>query len=163
MLLTTTTRAIKEHRTHTAALVFLLASSFAEAQQLHVRIFNAKTNKPVADERLNIYLRADQIEPVSMATDPNGIIPVASGKATTLRILTNFYADCRPRGELYTDYPIATLLKTGITTGNLCSAIQLPPKPGELLLFVIPKNYIPTMPNPPATTLRHSDDPPSEH
>ncbi len=81
----------------------------------------------------------------------------------TIRILANMYGDCRPRGELYTDYPIATILKTGITTGNLCSSINLPPKPGELLLFEIPKTYIPNYPNGPNTNFPHSDEPPTAH
>lgn len=135
----------------------------AHAQQLHIRIFNAKTNKPVTDEQLNVALRTDQIGSVAMATDKHGLILVHTGKATTIRILSNMYADCRPRAELYTDYAIATILSTGITTGNLCSRITLPTKPGELLLFEIPKTYIPTYPKPPATTLPHSDESPTAH
>ena len=131
--------------------------------QLRIRIFNAKTNKPITDERLNVALRADQIGSVAMATDKNGLILVRPGAATTIRILANMYGDCRPRAELYTDYPIATILSTGITTTNICSGISLPPKAGELLLFEIPKNYIPTFPAPPASNLPHSDAPPTSY
>ena len=138
-------------------------ASVAQAQQLHIRIFNAKTNKPVIDERLNVAFRADQIGSVAMPTDKNGVILVDTHGAATIRILANMYGDCRPRGELYTDYSIATILKTGITTTNICSSINLPPKPGELLLFEIPKTFIPNYPNGPNTNFPHSDEPPTAH
>ncbi len=139
------------------------SSAPVPVSQLHIRIFNAKTNKPITDERLNVALRADQVGSVPMATDRTGVIPIHPGSATTIRILANVYADCRPRGELYTNYSIATILQTGIATGNLCSNISLPPRPGELLLFEMPKTYIPGYPNGPATAFPHSDEPAISH
>jgi len=139
-------------------------SPVSYAQQSHplkIRIINAKTNKPITNERLNIALRVDQIGSVSMATDKNGIILVDTGQATTIRILSNMNADCRPRGELYTDYSIATVMKSGITTGNLCGG-SATAKPGELVLFEVPKTYIPTYPNPPVTSMPHSDENPHQ-
>jgi hypothetical protein len=128
--------------------------------QLRIRIINAKTSKPVPDERLNVALRADQIGSVAMATDKNGIILVDTGNATTIRILSNMYADCRPRAELYTDYSIDTIRHSGITTGNLCGGHASPARPGELVLFEIPKAYIPSFGSPPASGLPHSDENP---
>ncbi len=127
---------------------------------LRIRILNAQTNRPVADERLNVALAAAQIGSVAMATDKNGVILVKTGQATTIRILSNMYADCRPRSELYSDYPIAMVLANGITTGNLCSSARPAPKPGELLLFEIPRTYIPSAGQPPNTYLPHSDENP---
>lgn len=124
--------------------------SFAQSPPLHIRVINAQTNKPIHDEKLNVALRVDQIGSVAMATDKNGIILVDTGHATTIRILSNMYADCRPRLELYTDYPIADIRKTGITTGNLCSDAHAKANPGELVLYEIPKTFIPTMNDPPA-------------
>jgi hypothetical protein len=150
----------------TAATLLLLISgipSLSHAQpphQLRIRIINAKTSKPVPDERLNVALRADQIGSVAMATDKNGIILVDIGHATTIRILSNMYADCRPRGELYTDYSIDTIRHSGITTDNLCGGHASPAHPGELVLFVVPKTYIPTFGEPPASGLPHSDENP---
>ncbi len=132
-------------------LLLMLLPTLAEAQDVKIRIINAKTGHPVKDEKLNVALRVDQIGSVAMATDKNGIILVDTGKATTIRILSNMYADCRSRGELYTDYSIATILKTGITTGNLCSDAKPTAKPRELILFEIPKTFIPKYPAPPAT------------
>jgi hypothetical protein len=149
MLHTIKTRtAYKRGFTQIATLFILLATMVpaSQAQQLHIRILNAQTNKPVTDEQLNVALRVDQIGSVAMPTDKHGIIAVDTGHATTIRILSNMYADCRPRGELYTDYSIATILKTGITTGNLCSPASPSPKPGELLLYEKPKDYIPAGP-----------------
>jgi hypothetical protein len=128
--------------------------------QLRIRIINAKTSKPVPDERLNVALRADQIGSVAMATDKNGIILVDTGNATTIRILSNMYADCRPRAELYTNYSIDTIHHSGITTGNLCGGTQHHARPGELLLYEIPKTYIPGFGEPPASGLPHSDENP---
>ena len=114
----------------------------------------------VPDERLNVALHADQIGSVAMATDKNGIILVDTGNATTIRILSNMYADCRPRAELYTDYSIDTIRHSGINTGNLCGGHASPARPGELVLFEIPKTYIPGFGQPPASNLPHSDENP---
>jgi hypothetical protein len=138
-------------------------SSVSYAQQSHplrIRIINAKTNQPIPDERLNIALRVDQIGSVAMGTDKNGIILLNYGNATIIRILANMYADCRPRGELYTNYSIDTVVKTGITTGNLCSSASPKAKPGELILFEIPKTFIPVYPAPPNSNPPHSDENP---
>jgi hypothetical protein len=148
-----------------ALVLCLLLPSVASAQSqshpLRIRIINAKTNKPVTDEKLNVALRADQIGSVPMATDKNGVILVDTGQATTIRILANMYADCRPRGELYTDYSIATVMKSGITTGNLCGG-NATAKPGELVLYEVPKTYIPQYPAPPNSNLPHSDENPHQ-
>jgi hypothetical protein len=149
----------------TLALVLALptitdAQSQPQTHTLKIRIINAKTNQPVPDERLNVALKTDQIGSVAMATDKNGIILVDYGHATIIRILANMYGDCRPRGELYTNYAIDTILKTGITAGNLCSSASPAPKPGVLLLYEIPRTYIPGYPAPPASNLPHSDENP---
>jgi hypothetical protein len=132
------------------------------AQPLHIKVINAKTNQPIHDEKLNVALKTDQIGSVAMATDKNGIILVDYDKATIIRILSNMYADCRPRGELYTNYPIDTIVKTGLTTGNLCSDAKPKAHPGELILFEIPKTYIPVYPAPPNSNLPHSDENPHQ-
>ena len=135
-----------------ALAVCMLLPTLCEAQpahQLKIKIINAKTNQPITDEHLNVALRVDQIGSVAMATDKNGIILVDYGHATIIRILANMYGDCRPRGELYTNYSIDTILKTGITAGNLCSSASPAPKPGVLLLYEIPKTFIRNYPNPP--------------
>jgi hypothetical protein len=150
--------------TRAAIFIFWLSMpAIASAQpshQLRIRVINAQTNQPIHDERLNVALRVDQIGSVAMATDKNGIILVDTGHATTIRILANMYADCRPRAELYTDYSIDTIRHTGITTGNLCSSASPAPRPGVLTLYEIPKTYIPGYPNPPVTSMPHSDENP---
>jgi hypothetical protein len=147
-----------------AALLLLLAlaPAFAKTQPKHItiKIINAKTNQPIHDERLNIALKVDQIGSVAMPTDKNGIIEVETGDASIIRILSNMYADCRPRGELYTNYSIAEIRSNGLTTGNLCSNERPKAKPGELILFEIPKTLVPKYPKPPVTYLPHSDEKP---
>lgn len=125
---------------------------------VQIRIINAKTNKPIADEWLNVALKVDQVSSVTMPTDKHGIIEVKTGDATAIRILSNIYADCRSRGELYTNYSIAQIRSNGITTGNLCSSARASAKPGELILYEIPKTDIPKYPKPPITYLPHSDE-----
>jgi hypothetical protein len=93
-----------------------------------------------------------------MATDKNGVILVNYGDATIIRILANMYADCRPRAELYTNYSIDTIRQSGITTGNLCGGVQHKAKPGELILYEVPKAFIPTYPNPPVSSMPHHPD-----
>jgi len=150
--------------TGAAALLLLLAlaPAFAKTQQhsVRIRVINAKTNRPITDEKLNVALKVDQIGSVAMPTDKNGIIVVDTGDATTIRILANMYADCRPRGELYTDYSISTIRSNGLTTCNLCSGASPKVKPGELILFEIPKTYVPKYPKPPVSSLPHSDENP---
>ena len=150
-----------------ALLLLFIASvpSITHAQAappLHIRIINAQTNKPVTNERLNVALKTDQIGSVAMATDKNGVILVNYGSATIIRILANMNADCRPRAELYTNYLIDAIVKTGITTGNLCSSASPKAKPGELILFEIPKTFIPAYPAPPLPPPPHSDENPHQ-
>jgi hypothetical protein len=133
----------------------------AAVPTVKIRVINARTNKPVTDESLNVALRTDQVGSVATPTDRNGIIEVDAGKATIVRIQSNMYADCRPRSEIYTNYPVATIRRDGITTGNLCSGAQPRPVPGELILFEIPKKYVPVYPAPPANSMPHSDEGPS--
>jgi hypothetical protein len=146
------------------ALYLLLPTlSFAQTpHQLRIRIINAKTNQPVPDEKLNVALHMDQVSSDAMGTDKDGVIVVKYGNATTIRILSNMYADCRPRGELYTNYSIATIIKTGITTGNLCSSANPSPKPGDLVLYEIPKTYVPSYPAPPVSPVPPVPVPPQE-
>lgn len=125
-----------------------------------IKILNAKTTHPITDEKLNVALKRGQIGSVAMPTDKHGIIEVKTGDATIIRILSNMYADCRPRAELYTNYSIAEIHANGITTGNLCSDARPKAKPGELILFEIPKTYVPKHPEPPITYLPHSDEKP---
>jgi hypothetical protein len=136
-----------------AFLLLALTPAFAKAQQhsVTIKIINAQTNHPVTDEKLNVALRVNQIGSVAMPTDKDGVINVDTGNATIIRILSNMYGDCRSRGELYTNYSITQIQSTGITTGNLCSDAKPKAKPGELILFEIPKTYIPTYPGPPAS------------
>jgi hypothetical protein len=141
-------------------IAMMPAIAMSQSPPLHIRIINAQTNKPITNERLNVALKTDQIGSVAMATDKNGIILVNYGNATIIRILANMYADCRPRAELYTNYPIDTIVKTGITTGNLCSSASPAPKPGVLVLYEIPKTFIPQFPAPPNSNLPHSDENP---
>ena len=133
------------------------------SHRIRIRIINAQTNKPVTNEKLNVSLHTDQIGFVIMPADKNGTILVDTGDATIIHVLSNFYADCRSRTELYTNYSLTTIWRSGITTGNLCSGVSPPPKPGDLVLFVIPKTYIPTMGQPPASSLPHSDENPNLH
>jgi hypothetical protein len=141
-------------------LASLAANANAQTHQLKIKIINAKTNHPITDERLNVALRTDQIGSVPMATDKDGLILVDIGHATIIRILSNMYGDCRPRSELYTNYSIATIMQTGITTGNQCSSASPKPVPGELILFEVPRSFIPQFPEPPKTGLPHSDENP---
>ena len=143
-----------------ASLVLSSPLALAQSPPLHIRVINAQTNKPITNERLNVALKTDQIGSVAMATDKNGVILVNYGDATIIRILANMYADCRPRAELYTNYSIDTIVKSGLTTGNLCSDAHHKAKPGELILYETPKTFIPTYPNPPVSSMPHPDEKP---
>ena len=55
---------------------------------------------------------------------------------------------------------LATIVQTGITTGNLCSSASPAPRPGVLVLYEIPKTFIPVYPAPPLPPPPHSDENP---
>jgi hypothetical protein len=143
------------------ASLFVIAwpsdTALAQSPIIHIKVINAKTNQPITDERLNVAIRTNQIGSVAMATDKSGIIEVTTGKDGILRVLANMYAECRPRSEIYTNYSVATILKSGITAGNLCSDANPVAKPGQLILFEIPKTYIPSYPAPPLPPPPHSN------
>jgi hypothetical protein len=147
--------------THVAASLVVLAWSSdvvrAQSPVIHIKVINAKTNQPIADERLNVAIRTNQIGSVAMATDKSGIIEVTTGKDGIVRVLANMYAECRQRSEIYTNYSVATILKSGITAGNLCSDASPAAKPGQLILFETPKTYIPSYPAPPLPPPPHSN------
>jgi hypothetical protein len=131
------------------AVAILMTATVSSAEQklpVIIRVISAQTNQPIPDERLNVALSADQIGSVAMPTDKNGLIVVDTGDASTIRILSNMYADCRSRGELYTNYSIADIRRSGITTGNLCSSASRKAKPGELILYETKRTIIPVYP-----------------
>ena len=61
------------------------------AHRVRIRIVNAQTNKPVANERLNVSLHKDQVGFTIMPTDKNGAILVDTGDATEMHVLSNFF------------------------------------------------------------------------
>ena len=147
------------------APTLIIGSDVAKAQPTEARIASQLRPRATGTGRFTLTVPADQLLPDSLyaALPVNNVIDghvyeagkdwritIDYGKATIIRILSNMYADCRPRLELYTNYSIDTIVKNGITTGNLCSDAHLQAKPGELILYEIPKTYIPTMTNPPA-------------
>lgn len=148
------------------ALLFVPSTLYARDPKadntIHIRIINATNNHPVTDEQLNVALRVEQIGSVAMPTDKNGIVVVDPGSATIIRILSNMYGNCRSRGELYTNYSIDQIRHEGITTGNLCSNAHPKAKPGELILFEVPKTWIPSYPKPPLSPIPPVPVPPKE-
>lgn len=158
-------RLLRHKPSHLGIILALAAFASAQTTQttprISIRVINAQTNKPVTDERLNVSLHADRIGFTIMPTDKDGAIAITPGNASIIHVLSNFYADCRPRAELYTNYSLDTVRGTGITAGNLCSGVHPAPKPGQLLLFVIPKNAIRKYGQPPASNLPHSDENPN--
>ncbi len=126
---------------------------FDNTPHVTIKVIDARNNLPISDEKLNVALREDQIGSVAMPTDKKGAIDVTTGTASIIRILSNMYADCRPRGELYKNYSLAQIRENGITTGNLCSDARPQAKPGELILFEIPRTFIPSYPKPPLSSV----------
>src|SRR5215472_15461555 len=60
---------------------------FDSTPHVTIKIINAKTNRPITDEKLNVALRENQIGSVAMATDKNGVIDITTGTATIILIL----------------------------------------------------------------------------
>ena len=52
-------------------VLFFHAPAQQRTDQLRIRILNARTNQPIADERLNAALAADQIGTVALSGSAN--------------------------------------------------------------------------------------------
>jgi hypothetical protein len=119
----------------------------AGSSKIVVRLLNGKNGKPLRNEYPNIWLgNASGINP---KTDANGEITVDISRVQprTVRVLGNYYVDCRPRGSnklaaMNVSYSLDEIIAKGIETENDCGKSQVDPIPGVLVLYLRPMTFI---------------------
>ena len=142
---------------HAALLLSILVGVQSAAQQptaqdagfgkIVVRLLNGKNGRPLRNEYPSIWLgNASGINP---KTDANGQITVDISRVQprTVRVLGNYYVDCRPRGRdklatMNVSYSLDEIIAKGIVTENDCGKSQVDPIPGVLVLYLRPMTFI---------------------
>jgi hypothetical protein len=124
-------------------LCALALVSQIEAESIRVRILNAKNGHPMKNRTLGIVLGTHQ-NTSDGPTDVEGTIVVTVDPSTTIRLVTQPYAECRPKtpDPWEIKYSAAQILATGISTPNVCGKVQLAAKPGEIIIFERPRGIL---------------------
>jgi hypothetical protein len=109
-----------------------------------ILLVNGKTGKPVSDDRPSIVI--DHEKRLLPIPNAHGQIIVSVGpQSHIIRILPNWYADCRSKDSSAAwelEYPIETILSKGIVGDNLCGDRRRENIPGVFVLFVRPRTLI---------------------
>jgi hypothetical protein len=126
-------------------LVLGLASTIATAQttQIHIQILNAKNGHPIKNRSLGIVLGTNSNTPDG-PSDAEGMIVVTADPRTTIRLVTQPYAECRPKppDPWEIKYPVEDILATGLSTPNVCGKAHATAKPGEIIIFERPRGLL---------------------
>ncbi len=149
-------------RAHSLLLIALTpALALAQSPPLHIRVINAQTNKPVTNERLNVALRVDQIGLRRYAHRQERHHPCRHRRRyhhpNPLQYVRRLPS---PRRALHRLLHRHHSQRPASPPGNLCSSAKPSPPTWRLVLYEIPKTYIPGFGQPPASNLPHSDENP---
>jgi len=134
----------------------LLAYGSAQAQsqpeQQHtskivLRILSGRTGWRIRffHEAPNIWLDGGTTE--NPVTNVHGeiILDVPDSGPHVIRVLPNWYADCRYHGDSQkgnkVEYSISEILEHGIVAGNVCGKSRAKPVPGVLILYVRSRTF----------------------
>jgi hypothetical protein len=124
------------------ALLIAPCASHAQTAEIHIRIINGKTGRPIKNETLRVWTTRDHIDADLWPTDANGAILLKVEGAAQIALDENLNASCRtlpanlqPSQFLYS---VAEILNKGIATDNTCGTVRVTAKPGELILFERP-------------------------
>jgi hypothetical protein len=128
---------------------FLLQNSPGtnSTQTITVRLLNGKNGKPIKDDTPNIWL-GGSTRPDNPLTNSHGdvLINVDGPQAQEIiRVLSNWYADCRFEGDrddgMHLNYSLEEVLLKGVVSDNLCGKRRVQPIPGVLVLYVRPRTF----------------------
>ena len=111
--------------------------------KIQVHIVSATNGHAIRSRELAFVLGVDTDRPVGI-TDPHGNIVIKVDPSTTIRLITQPGADCRPAKPDPTTikYSIAEILAHGIVTENVCGKGHAEPRPGQLTLFEPPRGKL---------------------
>jgi hypothetical protein len=116
------------------------ATSAAPAQKIVVRVLDGVTGLPMWFEFPNIWIgSASGVNP-RLNIKGQVEVDVTGAKPREVRLLSNWYADCRYKGDVGTGreikYSIDDILERGIVAENVCGIVHAKPTPGVLVLYV---------------------------
>ncbi|HZY73938.1 MAG TPA: hypothetical protein VFE22_12595 [Edaphobacter sp.] len=124
-------------------LGFSPRNGIAQTKQIQIRILNAKNGHPIKHRTLAIVLGTQQNIPDG-PTNAEGTIVVAADPSTTISLVTQPYAECRPKAPSpwAIKYSVADIIATGITTPNVCGKSRATARPGEIIIFERPRGLL---------------------
>ncbi|MDR3738965.1 MAG: hypothetical protein P4L40_08085 [Terracidiphilus sp.] len=119
-----------------ACFVFSPSRCQAQSKQLRIIILNAKNGHPIKGRTLRIVLGTGANTPDG-PTDAQGVILVPADPSTTISLVTQPYAECRPKSPdpWQIKYSVAEILATGLSTPNTCGKGSATARPGEMIIF----------------------------
>jgi hypothetical protein len=124
------------------ALLIAPCASHAQTAEIHIRIINGKTGRPIKNETLRVWTTRNHVDADLWPTDANGSVLLKVDGATQIAVDANQYASCRtlPANQQASQflYSVAEILNKGIATDNTCGPVRVAARPGELILFERP-------------------------
>jgi hypothetical protein len=123
-----------------ASFVFAMSaflSMRASAEQIRVKVLNAKNGKPFNHVNLTIGTAGPQTSSFHIETDRTGLalVPLVPNGSIFV-YATGYQTDCRPAMQQQQPFPFNEIAKAGITIANSCGKATYVAAPGELVLFV---------------------------
>jgi hypothetical protein len=114
---------------------------------IKVLVINGKTGKPITDEAPNILFEGFRYQD-NPQTNKSGEV-LLNVHSSELRVLPNYYADCRLKGDssaaYNVKYSVAEIMKTGIVSENVCGKHRVNPIPGVLVLYARQRTFFERM------------------
>jgi hypothetical protein len=120
------------------------------SNEIILQLLNGKNGKTIKDESPSIWLGNDKwfINPIPR-TDSKGeiLLEIGQAKPQEIRVMGNYYVDCRPRGNdkeatMKVRYSLNEIVSKGIVTENDCGKSRVDPIPGRLILYLRPMTFI---------------------
>ena len=126
--------------TRVASLAFVMSAflpMYASAQQIHVKVLNAKNGKPVNHVNLTVGTAGPQASSFHIETDHTGLALVQAVPNGSISVYAMGYqTDCRPTTQQQQPLQFGEIVRAGITVANSCGKATYVAAPGELVLFV---------------------------
>jgi hypothetical protein len=123
------------------------ASAEPTTRTIKLRLLNGKNGKPIKDDNPTIWI-GDVTDRIERYTDSHGevVFTVTDIRFQPLRVLPDWYADCRFKGDsdagMQVKYSLEEIITTGVVSENLCGKRRIDPVPGVLVLYVRARTFM---------------------
>ena len=116
-------------------------TSAAEEVEVHIRVINGRSGRPIPDEQLNVYRSIGQRDSEIFPTDRNGGITLRVDRSASIGVGSNIYVTCHPYrpGDTSRFYSVEGILSEGFTDSNMCGKAKAYAVPGEFIFFERPR------------------------